>query len=448
MSARPTLIHGALVVDSGRSAQQDVLVQGGRIERIDDSVPAPAGAEVVKGEGKILLPGMIDDQVHFREPGLTHKASIFSESRAAVAGGVTSYMEMPNTNPPTISAESIREKQGIAMRDSLANHSFYLGATADNADEIARMDSTSVPGVKVFMGSSTGGLLVDCERALRRILSAAPGIVALHCEDDSVIAANLERFRAETGREPDAADHPRIRDRGACIASTRLAIALAEETGARIHVLHITTAEEAKLFAPGGLAGKRVTAEACVHHLHFHDGAYECKGNLVKCNPAIKSRADRDALWRALAEDRIDVVATDHAPHTYEEKMRPYSQAPAGLPLVQHALPILLELVDAGALTVEQVAAKAAHAPAELFGVLGRGHVREGYWADLVLVDPGGETVVERDGLFYRCGWSPLEGHRFRSHIEAVWVNGRKAYAEGKIIEGDPGMPLQFASAA
>jgi len=443
VAARATLILGARVVESGRTEELDVLVRGERIEQVGRGIPAPEGAEIVEAEGKLLLPGLIDDQVHFREPGLTRKACIATESRAAVAGGITSYMEMPNTDPPAVTEERLAEKRAIAARDSLANYAFYLGATPDNAGEIARMDRAATPGVKVFMGSSTGSLLVDREEDLRKIFSAAPGVVALHCEDDSIIARNAEALRKQ-GREPGPADHPRIRSREACLASTQKAIALAKETGARIHVLHITTREELDLFGPGPPSGKQVTSEACLHHLHFDDSAYGRLGNRVKCNPAIKEAEDRARILQAVADGRIDVLATDHAPHTLEEKERPYPEAPAGLPLVQFATPMLLKLAEEGPLTIETAVAKYCHAPAELFGIRDRGHVREGYWADLVLADPRGETLVEREKLLYRCGWSPLEGERFASSVDAVWVNGRKACAEGRIAEGAPGRPLEF----
>lgn len=441
-----TLVKGASVVEDGRTAPADVLVAGGRIARVDSDIPAPAGAEVVEAGGMVLLPGLIDDQVHFREPGLEHKGRIRSESRAAVAGGITSYMEMPNTRPPTLDAGRLREKLAIAARDSVANYAFYLGASPENADEIARADPASIAGVKVFMGSSTGSLLVDREEDLRRVFEASPTVVAVHSEDDTVIARNLARVREEHPEGVDASFHPAIRSREACIESTRRAIRIAQETGARLHILHLTTREELGLLEPGPLAGKRVTAEACVHHLFFSDADYGRLGNRIKCNPAIKSEGDRAALLDAVADGRIDVIATDHAPHTLEEKSVPYLDAPAGLPLAQHSLPILLELAARGEMTLPQVADKAAHAPAELFGVRDRGHIREGCWADLALVDMRAETVVTRESLLYGCGWSPLEGFRFSSAIVAVWVNGRKVFAEGRLLEdAPPGMALEFA---
>lgn len=439
-----TLVKGAAVVDAGRSQAADVLMAGGRIARVDRDIPAPAGAEVVEADGLVLLPGMIDDQAHFREPGLEHKGRIRSESRAAVAGGITSYMEMPNTRPPTLDMARVEEKRAIAARDSHANYAFYLGASPDNAAEIARADPARIAGVKVFMGSSTGSLLVDREEDLRRVFSAAPTLVAVHSEDDAIIARNLARARA-SGTDPDASSHPAIRSREACVESTRRALRLARETGARLHVLHLTTREEPALLEPGPLAGKRVTAEACVHHLFFDDRDYGRLGNRIKCNPAIKGADDRAALLAALADGRIDVVATDHAPHTLAEKSLPYLEAPAGLPLAQHALPILLELVARGELTLPQVALRAAHAPAELFGVRDRGHIREGHWADVVLADPSGGTEVTRGSLLYGCGWSPLEGFRFSAAVRAVWVNGHKAFADGAVLDAPPGMALEFA---
>ncbi len=422
----------------------DVLLSAGKIERMGAGLSAPEGAEVIEAEGRILLPGLIDDQVHFREPGLTDKACIHTESRAAVAGGITSYMEMPNTSPPTLDAARLQEKRAIAERDSLANYAFYLGASPDNINEIRMMDVTAVAGIKVFMGSSTGNLLVNHEEDLRRIFAAAPTLVALHSEDDSLIAQNLKRISEDANGELDVSMHPKIRSREACLASTQRAIRLANETGARIHVLHITTREETELFETGPVTGKRITAEACVHHLFFDDRDYGRMGNLIKCNPAIKEEEDRKQILAAVKDGRIDVIATDHAPHTLNEKRKPYSEAPSGLPLVQHSLQMLLHLAKHGPLTLETIVQRAAHAPAELFGIRDRGHIREGYWADLVLVDPQRKSTVTRDSLFYRCGWSPLEDFKFESSIDTVWVNGRKTYDEGAVIEGAPGMALEF----
>jgi len=437
------IFRDAEVVTDGRRRVTDVLVRDGRIA---DVGPVAGGADrEVDARGKLLLPGLIDDQVHFREPGLTHKAEIATEARAAVAGGVTSFMEMPNTVPNTVTRAALEAKLARAAAVSPANFSFFLGASAHNLEEIQRLDTRRVCGVKVFMGSSTGDLLVEEPAALERIFAKSPVPIATHCEDNPMVKAAEAVARARWGEDVPAAEHARIRGREACYKSTLLAINLARRTNARLHVLHLTTAEEASLFAPGPVKGKRVTAEACVHHLWFDDRDYAALGHRIKCNPSIKEPADRAALRRAVAEGRIDVIATDHAPHTAEEKAQTYFKAPAGLPLVQHSLLMQLDLWKQGVLTLETLVTRACHAPADLFGIVDRGYIRPGMWADLVLVDPTRPTTVTREGLLHKCGWSPLEGHAFGSTIEMTLVNGEVAWEAGRLREDAPrGRELAF----
>ena len=433
-------IVNARIVNEGAVIDGDVSIAGGRIAGIDAG--GPEGATVFDAAGAWLLPGMIDDQVHFREPGLEHKGTIATESRAAVAGGVTSYLEMPNCNPQTVTAEALEDKHARAAAGSMANYGFYLGATNDNLDAVKAVDRRRACGIKVFMGSSTGNMLVDDERTLEAIFASAPLLVATHCEHTPTILANEARARERYGDGIPFSEHPRIRPAEACYRSSSLAVELARRHGTRLHVLHITTARELGLFEPGDLGGKRITAEACVHHLFFDDTAYATHGARIKCNPAIKSAADRDALWGAVNDGRIDVIATDHAPHTAEEKARPYAAAPAGLPLVQHALLILFEQVRAGRCTVATVVDKTAHAPARLFGIRDRGFVREGYWADLVLVDPAGASCDEP--VHAKCGWSPFSGFRFGARVRATWVNGELRYRDGRFLPGAAGRAVEF----
>jgi dihydroorotase len=435
-----TLIANARLVNEGVVTDGDLLIRDGRIAGV--GLPAPAGADVVDARGAWLLPGMIDDQVHFREPGFEHKGTIATESRAAIAGGITSYMEMPNCNPLTVTHEALRDKHARAADHSEANYAFYFGATNDNLEAIRTVDPALTCGIKVFMGASTGNMLVDDERTLEGIFAGTDLVIATHCEDTPTILANEAMARARYGEDIPVTEHANIRSAEACWKSSSLAVSLAKRFGSRLHVLHLTTAREMALFAPGPLDGKRITAEVCVHHLFFDDGWYPEKGALIKCNPAIKSPADRDALRRAVNEGRIDVIATDHAPHTAEEKTRAYAQAPAGLPLVQHALPVLLELVHRNVLGVETLVEKTAHAPARLFGVRERGFLRDGYHADLVLVDDRGEA---RDPAIYsKCGWSPFEGIDLRGRVRATWVNGRLRYRDGEFLEGPRGQALAF----
>ncbi|GMU42959.1 MAG: dihydroorotase [Xanthomonadales bacterium] len=439
------LIVNARLVNEGRVFEADLRVRNGVIAEIGRALGARPDEQVFDAAGRTLLPGMIDDQVHFREPGLTHKGDIGTESRAAIAGGITSYMEMPNTSPWTGSMEMIGQKCARAAQSSLGNYAFYLGATNDNLADVARADEYGVAGIKVFMGASTGNMLVDDPDVLDAIFRDAPCLIATHCEDTPTIHANLARFRERHGEEipPDA--HPDIRSREACLKSTLLAIELAKRHDARLHVLHISTAEELELFAPGPPDGKRITAETCLHFLHFCREDYARKGNLIKCNPALKEASDRAALWQAVNDGRIDVLATDHAPHLLAEKSARYDRAAAGLPLVQYALPLVLERYHDGILDLSRIVEKIAHAPARIFGVRNRGYLREGYQADLVLVDLERGRVVRREDVLSRCGWSPFEGDRFRSTVAATWVNGHLAYRDGQIDDRILGQRLEFA---
>src|SRR5687768_9736369 len=444
-----TLIVNARLVNEGREFEGDLRISGGRIAEIGQSLSARDGETVVDAAGRRLLPGMIDDQVHFREPGLEYKADIATESAAAVAGGLTSFMDMPNTSPPTLDATALEEKYGRAKGRAWANYGFYLGASNDNLAAIQRLNPRSAPGIKVFMGASTGNMLVDNPAILDGIFRDAPTPIITHCEDTPMIDAELARYKARYGDDIPAECHPDIRSREACIKSTELALSLARRHDSRLHVLHISTADELALFETGPLiradgSRKRITAETCIHFLRFDRADYERLGHLIKCNPAIKDAHDREALVRALVADTIDVLATDHAPHTLEEKMRPYTSAPSGLPLVQYALLAALELVHEGPLSNAQVVQKVSHAPAQLFDVRERGFLREGYFADLVLVDDTPFTV-RREDVLSKCGWSPFEGTTFHSRIAATWVNGLLAW-DGEKLRGDArGQRLQFA---
>jgi dihydroorotase len=439
------VLRNAEIINEGRRLRADVLIRAGRIERIG-TLPAGTRADQEYDlTGKLLLPGLIDDQVHFREPGLTHKACIASEARAAVAGGVTSFMEMPNTNPPATTHEELEKKYAIGAATSVANYSFFFGATNTNLDAVKATDPRKVCGVKVFMGSSTGDMLVDAAATLEGIFRHSPTLIATHCEDTPRIKAAEAAAKAKWGEDVPAGEHPRLRDAEACYASSSMAAELAKRHDARLHILHITTAKELSLFSAAPLKGKRLTAEACVHHLWFAEEDYARLGHQIKCNPAIKTAADRAAVRAAAAAGVIDVIATDHAPHTREEKAQTYFKAPSGLPLVQHSLQVLLDLVAQGVFTLETAVERACHAPAVLFGVEQRGFIREGYWADLVVVDPKKPYTVKTGNLLYQCGWSPLEGHTFGSTIERTFVNGVSVFEDGKIRPDAPkGMRLTF----
>lgn len=441
---KDTLILNARMVSDGRITEGDLLIRDGRIEQADGDLSAKPAGLIMDVEGKVLLPGMIDDQVHFREPGITHKGDMHSESRAAVAGGITSFMDMPNTRPQSVTLEALEQKYRLAAEKSLANYAFYLGATNDNIDVIRALDPKQACGIKIFMGASTGNMLVDKEETLEAIFRDAPVLVATHCEDTPIIQANEQAFREQFGDDVPLECHPEIRSEEACYRSSSFAVELAGRLGTRLHVLHLSTARELKLFQTGALDNKRITAEACVHHLYFDASDYEQKGTFIKCNPAIKSQVDRDGIRKALLDGRIDVIGTDHAPHTLNEKCNSYFNAPAGLPLVQHALPMVLELYHEGLLSLELVVEKTSHGPARLFDIQERGYIREGYWADLVLVDLESRYRVERKDVLYKCGWSPVEGRIFNSTIDATFVNGRRVYHRGAFDEDFRGKRLEF----
>lgn len=442
---RPVLIRNASIVNEGKTFVSDILFRNGRIERIDGSIGTPFKVDEVQADGLLLLPGAIDDQVHFREPGLTHKGEILTESRAAVAGGITSYMEMPNTVPQATTHELLEEKYRRAAQVSPANFSFYMGTTNHNLAEVLKTDPATVCGVKIFMGSSTGDMLVDSPNVLESVFSRSPMLIAVHCEDEATIRANSEKARQYYGEDVPVAQHPVIRNEDACWRSSSFAAALAKKHGSRLHILHISTARELELFRNDiPLEEKRITSEACIHHLWFSDVDYESKGSFIKWNPAVKSASDRTAIRNALLDDRIDVVATDHAPHTIEEKARSYFQCPSGGPLVQHALVAMLDFVHEGWISVEKVADKMAHAPAKLFGVVDRGFIREGYFADLVLIDPNNPWIVSKDNILYKCGWSPFEGHRFKSKVIRTYVNGELVFDNGNVLDVTPGRRLTF----
>lgn len=439
------LIKNATLVNEGQLTTGDILVSNGRISRVGGDIAAAADTIVHDGSGLHVLPGMIDDQVHFREPGLTHKGDIGSESRAAIAGGITSFMEMPNTSPPTLTHEALESKYEIARRTSAANYAFYLGASNDNLDVIRSLDPRAAAGVKVFMGSSTGNMLVDNEKTLAGIFRDCPVVITTHCESTPRIQQNLQRAIEKYGKQIPLSEHPNIRDAECCYLSSSMAVQLAKEHGAQLHILHLTTAREMELFEPGPIEGKSITAEVCAHHLYFSSDDYASRGNFIKCNPAVKSPADRDALRKALLEGRLDIIATDHAPHTLEEKSSPdYLTAPAGLPLVQDALLAVLELYHDGLLGLADIVTKTAHNPAVRFDVKDRGYLREGYHADLVMLDLSGTTEATQQRVLSRCGWSPFNGVKFRSRIAGTFVNGHLAFDGQQVLEHGAAMRLEF----
>lgn len=442
--ASSIVIKGGQLINEGKIEALDVYVKNGKIEEIAPGITRRADTEI-NAEGKFVLPGIIDDQVHFREPGLTHKADIYTEAKAAVAGGVTSYMEMPNVKPPTLTQELLEAKYLRGGSKSLANYSFYMGAANDNLEEVLQTNPKTVCGIKAFMGSSTGNMLVDNPVTLEKLFAEAPMLIATHCEDETTVRANMEKARAKYGEEVPMWEHPNIRSVEACYLSSSLAVELAKKHDARLHILHLTTAKEMDLFEAGGdLRTKRITAEACVHHLFFSDADYERYGSRIKCNPAIKTAADREAVFQALLDDKIDVIATDHAPHTWQEKQNTYFQAPSGLPLVQHPLYLMLSFYHDGKISLERIVEKMCHAPAECFQVDKRGYVREGYWADLVVLDPDWEWTVGPDNLHYKCEWSPLEGLDLKGRVESTVVSGHLAWHEGRFNEDQMGRRLVF----
>jgi dihydroorotase len=439
------LIVNANIVNEGKVFQGDVFIKDQFIEKIDKNLQHVQASAVLDAKGKHLFPGAIDDQVHFREPGLTHKATIYTESRAAVAGGITSYMEMPNTIPPTFTNKLLEEKYQIAAQNSLANYSFFIGASNDNLEEVLKTDQHKVCGLKIFMGSSTGNLLVDDPKILEGFYSRVPFLIATHCEDEPTIRKNTEEFRKKYGEEMPVRYHPMIRSEDACYKSSSFAVALAKKYGTRLHILHISTAKETALFDNSiPLKDKKITAEACVHHLWFNDSDYERLGMLIKWNPAIKTKADQQAVFNALLENRIDVIATDHAPHTAEEKKNGYFNAPSGGPLVQHSLTAMLEFYHRKQVELPWIAQKMAHNPAILFQIQKRGFIREGYFADLTLVDLDHTWTVKKDNIVAKCGWSPFEGTSFKSKVTHTIVSGHLAYADDKFDEIQKGSRLLF----
>jgi dihydroorotase len=438
------LIKNGQIINRGTIETKDILIKNGFIERLDNQIVTKEKVLEIDATGKHVFPGIIDDQVHFREPGLTHKGTIFTESRAAVAGGTTSFMEMPNVSPPSVSQALLSEKYEIGARNSLANYSFYMGATNDNLEEVLKTDNKNVCGIKVFMGSSTGNMLVDNEQTLENLFSKCPMLIATHCEDEATVRRNTELYK-NSGKAIDATFHPIIRNHEACLISSSMAVALAKKHNTRLHILHISTADEIALFdniTP--LSKKRITAEVCVHHLYFNEKQYLTLGNKIKCNPAIKSAKDQKALFAALLDNHFDVIATDHAPHTFDEKSKPYFDAPSGLPLVQHSLNIMLGFYHKGMISLERIVEKMSHAVADCFHIEKRGYIDEGYWADLVIVDVDKQWKVSKKNIHYKCAWSPLEGKILRGGIESTIVSGHLAYHKGVFNEGEMGKQLKF----
>lgn len=439
------LIKNAKIVNEGKIFEGDLLIENQLIVEIEDSISAKPDYKVIDAEGNFLIPGAIDDQVHFREPGLTHKADIASESRAAVAGGITSFIEQPNTVPNAVTQELLEQKYQIAAETSYANYSFMMGGTNDNLEEVLKTNPRNVAGIKLFLGSSTGNMLVDNEEVLEKIFSSTKMLIAVHCEDEATIQNNLALYKEKYGDDVPVKFHHLIRSEEACYLSSSKAMALAKKTGARLHVFHLSTAKEMELFTNKiPLEEKQITAEVCIHHLWFTNADYDAKGNLIKWNPAVKTEADRAALWEALLDDRIDVIATDHAPHTLEEKKQPYLQAPSGGPLVQHAVVAMFEAYHQGKISVEKIVEKMAHNPAKIFKIENRGFIKVGFYADLVLINPAMPWNVKKENILYKCGWSPLEGTNFKSRITHTFVNGELVYQNSKIIETKAGMRLLF----
>lgn len=439
------ILRNARMVNRGAITEGDLWIREGRIHQIAPQISSPSFVEEIDLQGRLVIPGVIDDQVHFREPGMTHKAQIYTESRAAVAGGTTSFMEMPNTKPPALTRELLEQKYATASRDSLANYSFFMGTSNDNLDEVLRTDPANVCGIKIFMGSSTGNMLVDDRRTLDNLFSRSHMLIATHCEDEQSIKDQLAVHLARYGEDIPFAAHPVIRDELACYRSSSMAIELARQHNTRLHILHISTARELDLFdATKPLSEKRITSEVCVHHLHFSADDYPRLGSLIKCNPAIKYPSDRQALWDGLLADKLDIIATDHAPHTWEEKQQKYMQAPSGLPLVQHALVMMLQEVHKGRISLEKLVEKMCHAPAECFRIPDRGYLDEGAYADLVVVDPNTSWTISREELLYKCGWSPLEGEPVKGRIDQTYVNGQLVFDRGRIVSDKPGKRLVF----
>ena len=439
-----TLISNALLINEGKIFLADVFIQNGLIAQIGQSLDVQAD-ESIDAEGKYLMPGIIDDQVHFREPGLTHKGELYTESKAAVAGGITSFMEMPNTKPQTLTQELLEQKYQRAKEVSLANYSFFMGASNDNLEEVLKTDPKNVGAIKIFMGSSTGNMLVDDKSVLENIFEKSKMLIAVHCEDEATIQQNTAHYKSIYGEDVPIEMHPKIRSDEACYKSSSMAIELAKKHNTRLHVFHLSTAKEMELFRNDiPLEEKQITAEVCIHHLWFDDSQYADKGTHIKWNPAVKSKADKEAVFEALLDDRIDIIATDHAPHTLEEKNNTYFNAPSGGPLVQHALVAMLELYHQGKIRLEKIVEKMCHAPAICFQVENRGFIREGYAADLVLVEIDNPWEVNKDNILYKCAWSPFEGNTFKSRVTHTWVNGHLAYQNGSFDESQKGHRLTF----
>ena len=441
-----TLIQNATIINEGTRQKADVLIKDDKINKISTAGSISVKVDKqINAKGLWLLPGIIDDQVHFREPGMTHKADIYSESRAAAAGGVTSYMEMPNTKPSTTTIDLLQKKFDIAKNSSIINYSFFIGATNDNADLISKIDTESVAGVKMFLGSSTGNLLVDDNEAIKKILSLSPIIVAAHCEEDSIINKNFELYKEEFGDNIPIKHHPDIRSEAACYFSSAKAVQIAKETGGYLHIFHISTQKELELLSDIPLEAKKISAEVCVHHLWFNDTQYDKLGTKIKWNPAIKKETDRLALIQALKDGKIDIVATDHAPHRIEEKENVYTKAPSGGPMVQHSLLVMLELANQGCFSEEEVVKWMCHNPAKLYKIDLRGFIKENYYADLVIVDPSDKITVSKNNILYKCGWSPLEGTTFHNKVLTTFVNGKLVFDKGKIVENNSAMQLKFS---
>lgn len=439
------LIKGATIVNENNIFKGDVLIENEVIKKIAKDISAPDDAEIIEAEGKYLIPGFIDDQVHFREPGLTHKANIATESRAAAAGGITTFIEQPNTIPNATTQELLEDKFEIASKSSYVNYSFMFGGTNDNLEELLKTNPKTVAGIKLFLGSSTGNMLVDNVEVLEKIFSSTKMIISVHCEDEGTIRKNTADYKAKYGNDIPIKYHPIIRSEEACYISSSKAIELAKKTGARLHIFHVSTEKETHLFRNDiPLEEKQITAEVCIHHLWFNDKDYEEKGTFIKWNPAVKTEKDRQGLWKALLDDRIDVLATDHAPHTLEEKSNPYTSAPSGGPLVQHAVLAILEKVKEGVIPIEKAVEKMSHNPAKLFQIEKRGFIKEGYFADLVLIDPEKSQTVSKDNVLYKCGWSPFEGATFSSTITQTFVNGNLIYNDGIFNDDIKGKRLTF----
>jgi dihydroorotase len=438
------LLKNAQIINEGLIQKADLLIDGDRIAKIAPSI-SDENAEIIDLAGKFLMPGVVDDQVHFREPGLTHKGRIYTEARAAVAGGITSFMEMPNTNPQALTQELLEDKYKIGAKDSLANYSFFMGASNENLEEVLKTDPTQVAGVKIFMGSSTGNMLVDNKQVLNSIFSKCDMLIAVHCEDEESIRTNSATMKAEYGEDLPIRFHPIIRDDEVCYKSSSMAVELAKKHDTRLHILHISSLKETTLFRNDiPLKEKRITAEACIHHLWFDESSYDEKGTLIKWNPAVKSLKDKEGVWAALLDDRIDIIATDHAPHTLEEKQNTYFKAPSGGPLVQHALVAMLEFYHQGKVSLEWIVNKMCHAPADCFQLKERGFIKEGYYADLVVLDIDKSWTVTKDNILYHCGWSPFEGQEFKSSVSQTFVNGNLVYNKGTFDESTRGMRLEF----